>query len=61
MGVQLGKKYVDEVTKFEGTAVVTAEYLYGTTRVQLDALDDEGKLKSEWFDAPRLIEVPEEN
>lgn len=61
MGVQLGKKYVDEVTKFEGTAVVIAEYLYGTTRVQLDALDDKGKLQSEWFDAPRLVEVPEEN
>lgn len=57
MRVQLGQRYRDTITDYEGTATVRSEYLHGTTRVCLEAPDDKGAPVEYWFDEPRLVEV----
>lgn len=52
----LGRRYKDNITGFEGTAVSRTEYLYGCVRVALEGLDG-NKPYVEWFDEQRLIDV----
>ena len=51
--IELGTKYRDRVTGFEGTAVARHSYLHGCTRITLQAMQD-GDLKEYTFDAPSL-------
>lgn len=59
--IELGKKYRDTVTGFEGTCTATGQFLHGIDRAGLEAgLDKDGKPQElRWFDAPRLEAVAE--
>lgn len=54
---QLGNKYRDTLTGFEGTATGRTEYLYGCVRVLLEGAGSDRKPEDFWFDEQRLIEV----
>lgn len=51
--IELGEKYRDTTSGFVGTAIGRHEYLYGCTRITLQALKD-GDIKEFVFDAPAL-------
>jgi len=55
--IELGASVVDTVTLFSGTVVARAEYLYGSTRLEVQprTLTNEGDMvKSKWIDESRL-------
>ena len=55
MKVELGKKYRDKVTGFEGIAVSIHTYLQGCNRISMERLADTGdKIISLAFDEPNL-------
>jgi hypothetical protein len=55
MQAQLGRRYRDKVTGFEGIAVSFHDYLQGCRRVSLERLDTGGdKLVTLTFDEPNL-------
>lgn len=54
--IQLGEKYRDTVTGFEGTAIGRHQYLHGCERITLQSLEG-GDIKEYSFDAPSLVEV----
>lgn len=54
--VQLGRKYRDQITGFEGVATSLHTYLYGCRRVTLSGLV-EGKPEDFTFDEPGLVEL----
>ena len=57
--VELGRRYRDTISGFEGVATGRYEYLYGCVRISLERGKD-GDLKSEVFDEQRLVEVVSE-
>lgn len=57
--VELGDRYRDSLTEFEGVATAVTFYLHACERVTLEFIKD-GELKYESFDAPRLIHVKTE-
>ena len=57
MHVQLGEKYRDTLTGYEGTATSRSEYLYGCVRVCLEGPDKDGKPDEYYFDEQRLVAV----
>lgn len=52
--VTLGDRYRDPLTGIEGTATSVTFWLHGCERVALE-FSHEGQIKSEAFDAPRLV------
>ena len=53
--MELGQKAKDKITGFAGTITATADYLSGSKRCQIEALEPTtGKLMQEWFDANRV-------
>ena len=52
--INLGDKVIDPVTGFTGTVTVISHYLSGLTRVGVEALDGDGKIRDEWFDIGRV-------
>lgn len=55
--VQLGERYRDKITGFEGVATARSEYLYGCVRVGLEGALN-GEPKELWFDEQRLTDAP---
>jgi len=57
--VQLGKKYKDKITGFEGIATGTVQYISGCNQALLaPAVGADGALKdSQWLDEQRLQPV----
>lgn len=57
MAAELGKRYRDKISGFEGTATGRSIYLYGCEQILLVAAD-EGNVepKSYWFDEQRLVD-----
>lgn len=55
--IQLGEKYRDPVTGFEGTATGLHLYQYGCLRVSLEGQDKDGAPAEYAFDEQRLVEV----
>lgn len=59
--IELGKRYKDTVTGFEGVATARYEYLNGCVRYQLEApKQDSGGILELIFDEQRLELVKEE-
>lgn len=58
--VELGKKYRDKVSGYEGVATAVTEFLYACRRVTLDSFA-EGEVKQFSFDEPQLeaVEAPQ--
>lgn len=56
--MHLGTVAKDKVTGFTGVITAWCEYKDALPRAQLERLDPDGKLQSEWFDAARLEAVP---
>lgn len=54
--IELGKKYRDELTGWEGIATARHEYLFGCVRYSLERIND-GKIETEGFDEQRLAAV----
>ncbi len=55
--VELGEKYKDNISGFEGTAIGRAVYLHGCEQVLLVADSEENaEPVSLWFDEQRLID-----
>jgi hypothetical protein len=52
--VELGAKYRDKVTGFEGVAVARYEYLWGCNRISLEHLGSDGKPQAAVFDEPQI-------
>jgi hypothetical protein len=60
--VELGRKYRDVVTGFEGVAASKTEYLNGCRRIGLERLNDKGdEVISLVFDEPNLEKLPGSN
>lgn len=59
MAIELGKKYRDLITGFEGTATGYVVYISGCNQVLIvPRVGDDMKLvESAWFDEQRLVEV----
>jgi hypothetical protein len=57
MNIELGRKYKDAITGFEGVAVGHVTYISGCNQVLLaPTVDAEGKLReSQWFDEQRMV------
>lgn len=56
--VELGRKYRDQQTGFEGVATSVTFFQHGCERVSLEAYDAGRKeIKVEIFDSPRLIDI----
>ena len=57
--VKLGNEYQDPITKFKGIAMGKTIWLYGCSRIGLQAgLDKNGKVPDlVWFDELQLLEV----
>ncbi len=51
--IQLGKKYVDKITRFEGVATGHATYLNSCSQTLLEG-DSEHKFLSQWVEDKRL-------
>ncbi len=57
---ELGKKYKDRISGFEGVAVGYVEYLTGCHQVLLSrAVNDDGSINTTWFDIDRVEELSE--
>lgn len=54
--IKLGDKVKDPITGFEGTATAKTEWLYGCSRIAVQAqIDKDGKVPGlEWFDELQL-------
>ena len=62
--IQLGQKVKDPITGYEGTAVSKTQWLYGCTRIGVQAkIGEDGKVPEMYcFDEPQLESVkPGEN
>lgn len=60
--VQLGRRYRDQVTGFEGSASSAHEYANGCRRITLQTLSSDGdKIISLTFDEPDLQEISGSN
>jgi hypothetical protein len=55
--IELGQKYQDEITGFEGTATARTDYLYGCVRVCLEGKGGDGEPQEWVFDEQRLVQV----
>lgn len=55
--VELGQKYKDTFTGFEGIATCRSVYLYGCVRIQLEGMSKEGEPQEFWFDEQRLVSL----
>lgn len=55
--VELGQKYRDTATGFEGTASAIYFFQHGCERVALKALNGNGELVESVFDAPELEQL----
>ena len=58
MAVELGERYVDPITGFEGVATARHEYLYGCVRVTLEGKTAGSELGEFVVDEQRLTETP---
>lgn len=58
---ELGKKYKDTLSGFEGTAIAVIKYITGCIQYELKAygLHEGVPLKAQWFDEIRLEQVDE--
>lgn len=59
---ELGKRYKDKITGFEGVATQRTEYLDGCHHVGLQGpVNNDGKVPGiEYFDEPRLINLTDQ-
>lgn len=57
MGVQLGTKYKDTISGFEGVATGRYDYHNGCQRVTLSGSDKDGCPKDYTFDVQQLVDV----
>lgn len=55
--IDLGSTVLDTVTGFKGIVTQKISYLHATDRCGVEALDDKGKPKIEFFDIGRLSPV----
>lgn len=55
--IDLGKKYRDSATGFEGTASAVYFFKHGCERVALKGLNNQGDLVEFTFDAPELEDL----
>ena len=55
--IELGKKYKDSITGFEGIATARTEYMFGCVRILLEGkkLKPDGTSNELWFDEQRLV------
>lgn len=55
--IELGERYRDVVTKFEGVAIIASQHLNGCRQIALDpGIDKDGNLRNQhWFDEQRLV------
>jgi hypothetical protein len=60
--IEMGRKYRDKITGFEGVATGYVEYITGCNQVLLAprVKEDGNKVGSEWYDEQRLELVGEE-
>jgi hypothetical protein len=58
--IQLGERYRDSLTGYEGVATARHEYLYGCVRIALERIGDNGEVKTEVFDEQRLATVADD-
>lgn len=60
MELQLGAKYRDKVSGWEGTATARYEYMNGCVRVEIGGADKDGKPESFVFDIQQIepVEAP---
>lgn len=52
--IELGKKYRDVQTGYEGTATAIYFFQHACERVALERMKNDGEILSETFDSPRL-------
>ena len=52
--INLGNKYQDTVTGFEGTATAETRYFCANARVLLESRNGDGVVEEKWFDVDRL-------
>ena len=57
MSVQLGHRYKDPVSGWEGIAVAVHSYLYGCRRITIASINKDGAPEEWSFDEPQLVEV----
>ena len=57
--IKLGTRYEDSISGHRGTAIGVAEYLNGSTSVQIEGLDHNGARRTDWIDAGRLADIPD--
>ena len=57
--IKLGTRYEDSISGHKGTAIGIAEYLNGTTSVQVEGIDHNGSRRTDWIDAVRLVDIPD--
>ncbi len=55
--IELGKKYRDTISGWEGVATIRLEFLNGCIRYELTAKDKDGDPKGHVFDEEQLVEV----
>ncbi len=55
--IELGKKYKDSITGFEGIATARTEYMFGCVNILLvgKELKSDGTPNELWFDEQRLV------
>ena len=53
--IELGKKYRDTITGYEGIAVARTEWLNGCIRWQLERADKDGVPETHAFDEQQLV------
>jgi hypothetical protein len=59
--IQLGERYRDDLTGFEGTATACYFFLHGCERVLLENFNvEKGEIREQTFDSPRLTHVESE-
>lgn len=61
--IKLGSRVRDAITGFEGIAIARTEWIYGCSRIGVEAtkLDEKGKpADAQWFDEQRIELVKEQ-
>jgi hypothetical protein len=60
MAIELGQKVKDPITGYKGIAIGKTIWLYGCTRIGVQAIvNKEGKVPElQWFDEPQLEAIP---
>lgn len=60
MKAELGKRYIDKITQFEGTCTGIFEYMHGCRRIQIDGVKVDAQGNPEpigyTFDEPQLTD-----